>query len=63
MDEGLMESEPLDSELAAREDIATMREQIARMRRTLGALEDEVRMREAEFMAIRAARNVYPEDD
>ena len=63
MDEGLMESEPLDSELAAREDIATMREQIARMRRTLGGLEEEVRLRESEFMAIRAARQVYPEDD
>ena len=63
MDEGLMESDPLDSELAAREDIATMREQIARMRRTLGALEEEVRLRESEFMAIRAARQVYPEDD
>jgi hypothetical protein len=56
---GLMEhEEPLDSELAAREDIAMMREQIARMRRSLGALEDEVRLRENEFIAIRSARRV-----
>jgi hypothetical protein len=55
---GVMEDEPLDSELAAREDIALMREQIARMRRTLGAMEDEVRMREAEFIAIRSHRRV-----
>ena len=55
---GVMEEEPLDSELAAREDIATMREQIARMRRSLGSLEDEVRMREAEFIAIRAHRRL-----
>jgi hypothetical protein len=56
---GLMEhEEPLDSELAAREDIAMMREQIARMRRSLGALEDEVRLRENEFIAIRSARRI-----
>jgi hypothetical protein len=63
VDEGLMESEPLDSELAAREDIATMREQIARMRRSLGALEEEVRLRESEFIAIRAARRLTPDTD
>jgi hypothetical protein len=55
---GVMEDEPLDSELAAREDIAMMREQIARMRRSLGALEDEVRLRENEFIAIRSARRL-----
>jgi len=54
----VMEDEPLDSELAAREDIAMMREQIARMRRSLGALEDEVRLRENEFIAIRSARRL-----
>ena len=59
----MMEDEPLNSELALREDIATMREQIARMRRSLGALEDEVRMREGEFIAIRAAQHLYPEED
>lgn len=58
-----MEGEPLDSELAAREDLATMRDQIARMRRSLGALEEEVRLREGEFIAARAARQVYPEDE
>ena len=60
---GVMEHEPLDSELAAREDIAVMREQIARMRRSLGALEDEVRLREAEFIAIRSARRVEEWED
>jgi hypothetical protein len=60
---GLMEHEPLDSELAAREDIAMMREQIARMRRSLGALEDEVRLRENEFIAIRTARRVEEWED
>lgn len=59
----MMEDEPLDSEMAAREDIATMREQIARMRRSLGALEEEVRLREGEFIAMRAAQHLYLEDD
>ena len=59
----MMEEEPLDSELAAREDIAMMREQIARMRRSLGALEDEVRLRENEFIAIRTARRIEEWED
>jgi hypothetical protein len=59
----VMEEEALDSELAAREDIAMMREQIARMRRSLGALEDEVRLRENEFIAIRTARRVEEWED
>ena len=58
-----MEDEPLDSELALREDIAMMREQIARLRRSLGSLEDEVRLRENEFIALRAAQHLLPEDD
>lgn len=58
-----MEDEPLNSEVALREDIATMRDQIARMRRSLGALEEEVRMREGEFIAMRAAQHLYPEED
>jgi hypothetical protein len=58
-----MEDEPLDSELAAREDIAMMREQIARLRQSAGALEREVRMREAEYMAIRAKRHLEEWDD
>jgi len=49
-----MDSEPLDNEVALREDIAVMREQIARMRKSLGALENEVRRREGEFLAMRA---------
>ena len=61
---GVMEyEEPLDSELAAREDIAVMREQIARMRQSLGTMEREVRLREAEFMAIRAQRRMEEWDD
>jgi hypothetical protein len=59
----MMEEEPLDSELAAREDIAVMREQIARMMQSLGAMEREVRLREAEFMAIRAHRKVEEWED
>ena len=50
-----MEDEPLDNEVALREDIATMREQISRMKRSLGALENEVRRREGEFIAMRAS--------
>ena len=53
-----MEDEPLDNEIALREDIAALREQIARTRRALGALENEVRKREGEFIAIRSARYV-----
>ena len=34
---------------------ATMREQISRMKRSLGALENEVRRREGEFIAMRAS--------
>ena len=50
-----MEEEPLDNEVALREDIAVMREQITRMRKSLGALENEVRRREGEFIAMRAS--------
>ena len=55
---GLMEDEPLDNEVALREDIAELREQIARTRQALGALEQEVRRREGEFIAMRSARLV-----
>jgi len=54
----LMEDEPLDNETALREDIAGLREQIARTRQALGALEQEVRRREGEFIAMRSARLV-----
>ena len=48
-----MESEPI-SEGVLREEIAMLREQEARIKQTLGRLEDERRRREAEFMAIRS---------
>jgi len=54
----LMEDEPLDNEIALREDIAALREQISRTRQALGALENEVRRREGEFIAMRSARYV-----
>ena len=50
--------EPLDNEIALREDIAALREQISRTRQALGALENEVRRREGEFIALRSARIV-----
>ena len=53
-----MEDEPLDNEIALREDIAALREQISRTRQALGALETEVRRREGEFIAMRSARIV-----
>ena len=46
----------LDNEIALREDIAALREQIARTRQALGALENEVRKREGEFIALRSSR-------
>jgi hypothetical protein len=55
MDEGRV-MEPLDSEIALREDITMMREQISRMRQSLGRLEDEVRARERQFMQLRAGQ-------
>ena len=48
-----MESEPI-SEGVLREEIAMLREQEARIKQTLGRLEEERRRREAEFMAIRS---------
>ena len=48
-----MESEPI-SEGVIREEIALLREQEARIKQTLGRLEEERRRREAEFMAIRS---------
>ena len=46
----------LDNEVALREDIAALRERIARVRQDLGALENEVRKREGEFIALRSSR-------
>ena len=48
--------EPVDNEWALRDDIADLNERIARMRKQLGAMENEVRKREGEFIALRSAR-------
>ena len=48
-----MEREPM-SESVLREEIAMLREQEARVKQTLGKLEEERRRREAEFIAIRS---------
>ena len=48
-----MEREQI-SEGVLREEIAMLREQEARIKQTLGRLEEERRRREAEFMAIRS---------
>lgn len=50
-----MSDEPLDNTTALREEIAELNERIAKARRTLGALENEVRKREGEFIAMRAS--------
>lgn len=48
-----MEREPL-SESTLREEIALLREQEVRLRHTLGRVENERRLREAEYMAVRS---------
>lgn len=50
-----MNDEPLDNETALREEIADLNDRCARLRRELGALENEVRKREGEFIAMRAS--------
>ncbi len=55
MAEGGMMEEPLDSESALRDEIADLNEKVARLRRELGAMENEVRKREGEFIAMRAS--------
>ncbi|HEY7821426.1 MAG TPA: hypothetical protein VIG24_01260 [Acidimicrobiia bacterium] len=47
--------EPIDNETALREEIIALNERIARLRRDLGAMENEVRKREGEFIAMRSA--------
>ncbi|HEY7822006.1 MAG TPA: hypothetical protein VIG24_04195 [Acidimicrobiia bacterium] len=49
----MMEHEPL-SESMLREEIALLREQEARVKQTLGRLTEELRRREAEFLAVRS---------
>ncbi|HEY7823959.1 MAG TPA: hypothetical protein VIG24_14040 [Acidimicrobiia bacterium] len=48
--------EPIDNETALRDEIADLNERVAKLRRELGTLENEVRKREGEFIAIRASR-------
>ena len=48
--------EPIDNETALRDEIADLRDRAAKLRSQLGALENEVRKREGEFIAIRSSR-------
>jgi predicted nuclease with TOPRIM domain len=56
MAEGRMMEEPIDNETALRQDIADLNERVAKLRRELGAMENEVRRREGEFIALRSSR-------
>jgi predicted nuclease with TOPRIM domain len=56
MAEGRMMEEPIDNETALRQDIADLNERVAKLRRELGAMENEVRKREGEFIALRSSR-------
>jgi hypothetical protein len=49
----MMEREPM-SETTLREEITMLREQEARMKQTLGRIEEERRRREAEYIAVRS---------
>jgi predicted nucleic acid-binding Zn-ribbon protein len=51
-----MMDDRIDNETALRDEIADLNAKVARMRQELGALENEVRRREGEFIAIRASR-------
>lgn len=51
-----MERADRDTEVALREEITTLREQLARVYREAGHLEAEVRKREGEYIALRASR-------
>jgi predicted nucleic acid-binding Zn-ribbon protein len=51
-----MMEDRIDNETALREEIADLNTKVARLRQELGALENEVRRREGEFIAIRASR-------
>lgn len=46
----------IDNEIALRDEIADLNDRIAKVRQQLGALENEVRKREGEFIALRAGR-------
>ena len=56
MAEGRMMDEPIDSETALRDEIADLNDRIAKARQRLGALENEVRKREGEFIALRSSK-------
>lgn len=47
--------EPIDNETALRDEIANLNDRVARLRQELGALENEVRKREGEFIALRSS--------
>ena len=51
-----MERDDRDTEIALREQITVLREQLARVYREAGHLEREVRKREADYIALRASR-------
>ena len=46
----------IDNETALRDEIADLNERVSRLRSELGALENEVRRREGEFIALRSSR-------
>ena len=48
-----MEREPM-SEVVLREEITMLREQQSRLQQTLGRIADELRKREAEYIAVRS---------
>ena len=56
MAEGGLMDDRIDNETALRDEIADLNDRVARLRRELGALENEVRKREGEFIAIRASK-------
>lgn len=49
-------SEPLDNEVALREEIADLHLRMAALKQSLGALENEIRKREGEYITIRSGR-------
>lgn len=56
MAEGRLMEDRIDNEIALRDEIADLNDRIAKVRQQLGALENEVRKREGEFIALRAGR-------
>jgi predicted nucleic acid-binding Zn-ribbon protein len=56
VDEGELMEEPIDNETALRDEIADLNEKVAKLRRELGAMENEVRKREGQFIALRSSR-------